>query len=328
VGLASCLLPFSYLLFFCFIFFLLLLLPPPPSTSPTTTAEPVIPSGLLAVYKPRGFTSSDAVAKVRSVLQRHMREAVGRRVKVKVGHGGTLDPLATGVLVLGVGGGCKQLTDYLSGSKRYRALGRLGAETETLDTEGKVVEECPADHVTPEALLGALPDFRGDIEQVPPMFSALHKDGKRLYELARQGITVERESRPVTIHHLDLLQGPTEWAAALPTAAGTARVGHGLGDDDICAPVPFSDPGAALALPDFALDVECSGGTYIRSLISDLARHHSVQSCAHMTLLERTKQGPFTLDHCLPLSQWTFDGICTHVEWCNTNVLAHASNEQ
>ena len=115
------------------------------------------------------------------------------------------------------------------------------------------------------------------------MYSALHHEGKRLYELAREGIEVERESRPVTISRLAL------------DDRGVGAVAGPLG------------------LPHFGLDVECSGGTYIRTLISDLARHEAVKSVAHMVELERTKQGPFELGDCLHEADWDFDAICQHL---------------
>ena len=260
------------------------------SSSPTAAASEAfprtkagIPHGVCAVYKPPGWSSANVVAKVRGVLERAIKIPGQKKFKVKVGHGGTLDPLARGVLVIGVGHGCKEMQGYLKGSKRYRAVALLGDETDTLDSEGAVVDSKPWDHVTRDRLEAALPHFTGDIRQVPPMFSALRKNGTRLYDLARKGIEVERESRPVTI-------------------SGLALDDAGVGDS----------PGP-LALPKFGLDVECSGGTYIRTLISDLAKHDAVDALAHMVELERTKQGPFELGDCLHEDRWDFDAICQHL---------------
>lgn len=237
-----------------------------------------IPSGLVAVYKPKGWTSSDVVSKFKGVLSHHAKQLLGgKRCKIKVGHGGTLDPLAEGVLVLGVGDGTKLMGEYLAGSKGYRAEALLGAETDTLDSEGTVTEVMPASHVTTDLIIQNLVQFRGDIMQKPPMYSALKVNGKKMYELARAGLEVEREERPVSVYHLELKME---------------------GKDN-----------QPLQLPHFGLELQCSGGFYVRSLISDLAR--ACQTRAHMTTLLRTKQGPFVLEDCLTETQgFTFENIC------------------
>jgi tRNA pseudouridine55 synthase len=177
--------------------------------------------GLLNIYKPAGPTSHDLVARVRR----------GTRVN-KIGHAGTLDPLATGVLVLCLGAATR-LSEYaMASEKTYRARVHFGMETVTYDAEGEIVAE-NADPVSREAVEAALDAFRGEIEQVPPMYSAIKQDGHRLYDLARAGQEVERPARPVTIYDLAL----TVWE------------------------------------PPFAtLEVRCSPGTYIRSLAHDLGR--------------------------------------------------------
>jgi tRNA pseudouridine55 synthase len=255
-------------------------------TDERAQALAIEPHGLMAVYKPKGWTSSSVVGKIRREIEKGLRQhsaARGesppqgrrRRKMYKVGHGGTLDPMATGVLVLGVGSGTKLLGSCLSGAKMYSARGLLGCETDTQDAEGECAEFGSIDHVTCELLESSLDNFRGDILQIPPMYSALKKDGKRLYDLAREGKTVEREARPVTIYRLDLLSTNAE-------------------------------------LPSFDLSVHCSSGTYIRTLITDLAR--SVESRAHLTALERTQQGPFSLEHCLHEDDWNYAAICEHAE--------------
>ena len=238
---------------------------------------PTIPSGLVAVYKPQDWSSSDVVNKVKFVLQKGAQALGGRKCRVKVGHGGTLDPLAQGVLVLGVGDGTRLLSEYLSGDKEYLGSGRLGAEMDTQDSTGTVMETVDPSHVTRERLEQALGGFRGEIMQLPPMYSALKRDGKKLYELARAGIEVEREPRPVTIFGLSLL--------------------------DQC---PAS--GQQLQLPDFGLQVTCSGGTYVRTIMSDLGR--AVDTRAYMTQLVRSRQGPFVLQDCLRQEEWTFERLC------------------
>ena len=232
-----------------------------------------VPSGLLAVYKPQNWTSSDVVSKIKFVLQRGTQDlAGGRKCKIKVGHGGTLDPLAEGVLVLGIGDGTKLMAQFLSGTKEYQGTALLGTETDTQDSEGAVVETVNSSHITRAQLEQALESFRGEIQQMPPMYSALKKDGKKLYELARAGIEVERELRPVTIYNIDLM-----------------------------------DEVPAQELPAFALAVSCSGGTYIRTLISDIAKLCGGR--AHMTGLVRCKQGPFVLTDCLYEQNWNYSEI-------------------
>jgi tRNA pseudouridine55 synthase len=277
------------------------------SSSSSISASDVVPSGLIAVHKPKDMTSNDVVMKVRNVLQRGARDILqGRssssnssssdstkKVKIKVGHGGTLDPLAEGVLVLGIGSGTKIMGDYLAGSKGYRAVARLGFETDTCDSTGtpSIVKDCS--HVTIEALEQRLPSFTGDILQVPPMYSALKQNGKRLYTLARQGIEVERAARPVTCYRLQLVKDDRS---------------DGTGS------------GSGSGLTEVTMDVQCSGGFYIRSLIQDLGR--AVDGAAHMTGLVRTQQGPFELSDCIPVEVWStdFQAICAAIQRCSSKV--------
>jgi tRNA pseudouridine55 synthase len=200
--------------------------------------------GLLNIDKPQGPTSHDIVARVRR----------GTRVK-KVGHAGTLDPMATGVLVLCLGPATR-LSEYVMGSpKLYRARVRFGIQTDTYDAEGAIVAQNP-DPVSRDAVIAALDHFRGDIEQIPPMYSAIKQGGKKLYDLARAGQEIERSPRPVTIHRLGL----TGWA------------------------FPFAD-----------LEIECSPGTYIRSLAHDLGQ--AVGVGAHLAALQRSASGSFSVDN-------------------------------
>ena len=194
-------------------------------------------NGILCLDKPSDMTSFSCCAVVRRLLG----------VK-KVGHAGTLDPQATGVLPILVGPATRALDFLPDHTKRYVATLRFGAVSDTLDVWGQV-EETHKPLPSRAALEAALPAFRGDIFQVPPMVSALKKDGKRLYDLAREGIVVEREARPVTIHALELL--------SFDEAAGTA-----------------------------VLDCTCSKGTYIRTICDDLG--HMLGCGAVMTALRRT----------------------------------------
>ena len=237
-----------------------------------------LPSGLCAVYKPKGRTSNEIVGKVKYIINTEASKRLGSKVKVKVGHGGTLDPMAEGVLVLGLGAGTKLMGSYLSGSKGYRAGAILGSEMDTLDITGSVTNTVDCSHITMNDLQSALAAFRGDIKQLPPMYSALRQNGKRLYELARQGIEVERELRDVTVYRLHLLS-------------------------------------EGFTLPEFGLGVECSGGFYVRSLIADLCSAVGGAGC--MSSLVRTKQGAFTLDHCLSEEEWTLDNIVQHTTKCS-----------
>ncbi len=235
-----------------------------------------LPSGLCAIYKPLGWSSNDAVQKIRSILEKEYRREnkTRKHTKIKVGHGGTLDPLAEGVLVLGIGEGTKLMQSYLSGAKGYSAEGLLGQEMDTLDSTGKVTSIVDCSQITSAQISDALQPFRGSIMQKPPMFSALKRDGQTLYELARKGIEVDRELRPVTVYTLNMRSNSRE-------------------------------------LPYFGLDVDCSGGFYVRTLISDLAQ--SLGGVAHMTALVRTKQGAFALSDCLREEDWTFAKIRDHI---------------
>ena len=181
------------------------------------------------------------------------------------------------MLVVGVGDGCKELHRHLRCGKSYEAVGLLGFETDTLDALGEPTEYAPQSVVVErEMLIEALPKFRGDIEQVPPMFSALRHQGKRLYDLARQGVTVHREARPVQITRLEL----------------TTKA----------------------ALPEFSLSVDCSGGTYIRSLVADIGRE--VGSRAHMTELVRTRANNYQLKDCMHLdeTETTAEEVIQHLK--------------
>ena len=226
-----------------------------------------VPGGLIAVYKPKGMTSQDVCSWIKQILQPY----AGESRPIKVGHGGTLDPMAEGVLVVGVREGCKGMDSYLKGNKSYRATALLGWETDTLDAEGEPSEHVSSDHITVAMLNNALCHFRGDIMQVPPMYSALKYKGKRMHEYAREGVEVEREPRPTQVFNLEL--------------------------------VPPLD-----RLPEFSLTVTSGGGFYVRTLICDLAR--SCGGAAHMTALVRTRQGPFTLENCVPKEKWAFNNIC------------------
>jgi tRNA pseudouridine55 synthase len=196
-------------------------------------------SGMFPVYKPRGVTSADVVAVVRSCIEDFYGLGTSnparisiqghrpwRKPVVKVGHGGTLDPLAEGVLVISLGDSCRDMPAYLSGSKVYVAVGQLGVRTDTGDVTGQVVHSAPFDNVTLTELRGALPQFTGSILQTPPVFSALKHNGQRLCDLARAGKadTVEVSPRPIMVHYVDVV-APSH--VAIPLGSGAAAAGPG-----------------------------------------------------------------------------------------------------
>jgi tRNA pseudouridine55 synthase len=214
----------------------------------STPARPAAPSGILLVDKPQGLTSHDVVARV--------RRAANTR---KVGHAGTLDPMATGLLIIGIGTATRLLTHVVGADKVYEATIRLGESTITDDAEGELVERADAqavDAIGDEAIAAGIRRLTGSIEQVPSTVSAIKVDGKRAYARARAGEEVELAARPVTIHAFELTE--------------TRRM-----------------PG----LIDLDVRVACSSGTYIRALARDLGRSLGVGG--HLTALRRTSVGPF-----------------------------------
>lgn len=208
--------------------------------------------GVIILDKPQGFTSFDAVAVLRGLAKER-----------KVGHTGTLDPMATGVLPLLLGRAAKAADLLPDTDKEYAARFRLGERRDTGDVTGKIVEKKEG-LVSREALEQALAGFVGEIWQVPPMYSAVSVNGQRLYQLARQGIEVERPARRVVVSRLELAE---------------------------------YDPAAG----EGALRVECSKGTYIRTLIEDVAK--AAGSCGTMTALRRVRACGFSEEEALPLDR-------------------------
>lgn len=236
--------------------------------------------GWIILDKPRGLGSTQAVGAVK----RNLRE--GGYAKVKVGHGGTLDPLAEGVLPIALGEATKLAGRMLDASKVYDFTIQFGEETDTLDAEGEVIAR--SDHRPPLAAVAAICEFfTGPIEQVPPKYSALKVDGKRAYDLARAGEDVELAKRSVTIHALGLASdlAPPPVSSAFQTTLGR--------------PDPY-DPQMPLELADsVTLTAHVSKGTYIRSLARDIA--YALGTCGHVTYLRRTKAGPFHEDQAISL---------------------------
>lgn len=206
-------------------------------------------SGVLCMNKPSGFTSFDVVGKLRGILKTK-----------RIGHAGTLDPMATGVLPIFVGSATRVCDILPDSDKTYVAEFQLGLTTTTLDSSGATLETRGCAGVTTTMVEESLDAFRGDILQIPPMYSAVSINGQRLYDLARQGIEVERPARPVTIRSLTLLEFDSS---------------HGSG----------------------RIEVSCSAGTYIRTLIADMGE--ALAYGGIMTGLVRTKAAGFTLSECV-----------------------------
>lgn len=200
--------------------------------------------GVIVLYKPQGLTSNQALQRVRHYYNAN-----------RAGHTGALDPLATGVLPLCFGEATKYSSHLLDADKAYRSTFKLGVNTSTLDAEGEVLEVRDASAVTEEQVRQVVAEFVGEIEQVPPMVSALKHQGQPLYKFAREGIEIERKARAITIYGIDVL---------------AVRLG---------------------AVVEVDVDVRCSKGTYIRSLAQDVGEQLNVGG--HVAVLHRTQAGPF-----------------------------------
>ena len=211
-------------------------------------------NGLINIYKEQGFTSNDVVAKLRGIL--HQK---------KIGHTGTLDPDATGVLVVCLGTGTKLVEMLTDHDKEYIAVCKLGVTTDTQDMSGTVLTESEV-HVTRQELHEAVQAFVGDYDQIPPMYSAIKQNGKKLYELAREGIEVERKPRKIHIGAITILDDSN------------------LEKDN-----------------SFVMEIKCSKGTYIRTLCNDIGER--LGCGAAMQNLMRTRVGAFALDSAVKLSQ-------------------------
>jgi len=205
------------------------------------------------IDKPKGWSSFDVV--------KHIRKCVNLR---KVGHAGTLDPMATGLVIVCCGNGTRTISEIQDAAKAYEGKVKFGASTESYDAETEITDTASFDHITKEIVLAALKQHcSGEIAQVPPMYSALKKDGTRLYKLARKGKEVEREPRKVTIH--------------------AARI-------------------ISFKLPKVELYIKCSKGTYIRSIAHDLGKQ--LNSLGHLSTLRRTAIGDFNVNDALTIDDF------------------------
>lgn len=218
-------------------------------------------NGIINVCKNTGQSSFDVVAKIR----RYAKEK-------KVGHTGTLDPEASGVLPVCLGKATKIIEYIMENKKVYRVTFQLGVITTTYDLEGEVIKENSIEHIKEDKIIKTIGEFKGEIEQIPPMYSALKKDGVRLYELARKGIEVEREARKITINSIENIE---------------------------------------INLPYVTMDVNCSKGTYIRSLCYDIGEKLEVG--ATMTALIRIANGEFKIEDSINIKDLNEENIKEHV---------------
>lgn len=223
-----------------------------------TRPEEYLDGAVLYIDKPLTWTSFDVVNKIRKSLRHYLGIQ-----KIKVGHAGTLDPLASGLVIICTGKATKQIMQYQDLDKAYTAQVRLGATTPSFDLETKVDSTFPWEHITSEKIDQALLKLSGDQEQMPPLYSAKSVDGKRAYAMARKGKHVELKPQQIHISLLKLLSAE---------------------------------------LPEVTLQVECSKGTYIRSLARDLGS--LLESGAHLTGLRRTRIGPYHVDQAIPVDNF------------------------
>lgn len=249
--------------------------------------EPFPKGAILLIDKPLGWTSFDVVNKVRFLLARRLGL---KPKKLKVGHAGTLDPLASGLLILCVGDMTRKIESLQAMPKTYTGTFTFGASTPSFDLEKAMDCFFPTAHITNEGLQAVLPDFTGDILQVPPVFSAVKVDGRRLYKNARTGEEVEMPFRPVRVDSFTL--GPLR------------RVVPKAGQE----PAVISKKGASIMLyPDYAEGLQadfrivCGKGTYIRSLANDLGQ--AIGSGAYLSSLRRTETGGFSVDEAWDLEK-------------------------
>lgn len=216
------------------------------------TAEDFLEGQILLIDKPLTWSSFQAVNKLKYVLKRKY----DLPKKFKIGHAGTLDPLATGLLIICTGKFTKKITEIQAQAKEYTGTIVLGATTPSYDLETEVDATFPTEHITESLILETTKHFLGEIDQKPPVFSAIKKDGKRLYEHARAGEEVEITSRKTTIYEFEITR---------------------------------------IALPEIDFRVQCSKGTYIRSLAFDFGK--ALQSGGYLSVLRRTKIGDYSIEN-------------------------------
>lgn len=213
---------------------------------------------ILLFDKPLEWSSFQLVNKVRWLIRKNLNIK-----KIKVGHAGTLDPLATGLMIICTGKFTKRIHEFMGQEKEYIGTIRLGGTTPSYDLETEVDQTFPVDHITEEMIYAFAKAYQGTIQQRPPVFSALKKDGKRLYEFARAGEEVEIPTREITVYDFEITR---------------------------------------IEMPEVDFRVQCSKGTYIRSLAHDMGQ--GLQSGAHLTALKRTKIGEYSVDNAQDLASF------------------------
>ena len=224
-----------------------------------TSLDEFVEGEIILINKDLKWTSFDVVNKIRHLIS----HALGRK-KIKVGHAGTLDPLASGLLIIATGKSTKKLHEFLKKDKTYIAEIKFGESTPSFDRETEVNKTCDYSHITEEKLQGIINEkFTGNIEQLPPMYSAVKINGKKAYEYARKGKEKEIKPRNVTIFRMEIL---------------------------------------AFNLPTVRLLIECSSGTYIRSLARDIGKE--LDTCAYLTGLERVKINGFGVEEALTIKEF------------------------
>jgi tRNA pseudouridine55 synthase len=216
------------------------------------TSEDILEGQIILIDKPLTWSSFQAVNKLKYILKRNFELPK----KFKIGHAGTLDPLATGLLIICTGKFTKRITEIQAQTKEYTGTITVGATTPSYDMETKVDATFPTEHISKEIILEATKQFLGEIDQKPPVFSAIKKDGIRLYEHARAGSAIEITFRKTTIYEFEITR---------------------------------------IALPEIDFRVQCSKGTYIRSLAFDFG--NALNSGAYLSALRRTKIGDYTIDN-------------------------------
>lgn len=342
------------------------------SATGSTSARPL--SGIFGINKPSGPTSMSLLDELKPLFASSTLFSDpsgkpapngGKRFKrgrgkwaggvvgaPKLGQGGTLDPLADGVLVVGVGSGTKQLQKYLDCTKEYRATGLLGSATTSYDSCDPILTRKPWDHVTPEGITDLLPRFTGVVSQIPPLYSAVRIDGKRLFEYARENLPLPRaiEPRKVTVQELRLVdwlepgnhsfkeperEVPPEDRALVGRVLDMAGRKEGQTDtvkeeDASTSDTPIAAPATSWKRlptgkdadsetnlnqdggpPAFVLEMTVSSGTYVRSIVHDLAI--AAGSAAHVQTLTRTRQGEWSIDSTTAEGNEVIRGNC--IEW-------------
>ena len=243
---------------------------------------------ILYIDKPLGWTSFDVVKRVRGAITRRLHVK-----KIKVGHAGTLDPLATGVVIVTTGRATRQIEQLQAGVKEYVATVAFGATTPSFDMETEIDATYPADHVTADSVRAVLPQFVGRIEQVPPAFSAVKIGGMRAYDMVRNGEDPKLKAKVLVIDQIELL----DFRPAGQADIGGDGEGHDLPSRKVTRRVsPVHD-----TLPVAVIRIVCSKGTYIRALARDLGQ--ALDTGAHLVGLRRTRVGNVTLDDCLTMDE-------------------------